>query len=346
MKPIKRLIRLWLATTFIILNGCAATTDKPEVTAPPVYTLEDTDWQLQAFLQGSAQTSGKATLRLRSDTRRIAGSAGCNRYFGSYRMNGEQITFSQMGATKMMCQNMAEEDHFFKYMMRSNRYQIENDQLILFKDNRPLMQFKATSAPKKQQATQSVKIEGTVTHVERRLLTGNLVLKVVLEDISRMDVAAETIARFEQPIKSQIPLKFELNYDPKVLKPGHRYNLRARIENTDNGKLEWLTTEPYPYIPNITKNIELQVRSIGKAQKVAAQQLRYQCGNSKVEVLLIGKDTIKLTQGGRKWILKQTPSASGSKYQNSQISFWMKGKSAHLEPKGEDGVNCQQLSAK
>lgn len=158
-----------------------------------------------------------------------------------------------------------------------------------------------------------------------------------------MDVAAEQITTFEKPIKSQIPLHFQLRYDPKVLKPGHRYNLRARIENTQTGKLEWITTEAYPYIPGITENIELRVKPIVKAQKMKSNQLYYQCGDDKVSVILIGSNTLKLNRDGQGWILKQLQSASGAKYKNSQMSFWMKGNQAMLEEKDEKPVNCQQV---
>jgi len=149
MKLVQLAVASLLLTT-LFLTGCESQPTKTEQPEQLVFTLEDTDWQLESFMQGSAKASGKATLKLLSDKNRIAGSAGCNRYFGGYKTSGDQVSFSQMGATKILCQDMSEEDHFFKYIMRVNRFQIEGNQLILFKDSKPLMQFKATSEPKKK----------------------------------------------------------------------------------------------------------------------------------------------------------------------------------------------------
>ena len=35
---------------------------------------------------------------------RVAGSASCNRFSGSYRLTGEDLSFSQFGTTMMACE--------------------------------------------------------------------------------------------------------------------------------------------------------------------------------------------------------------------------------------------------
>lgn len=344
MNLLKSLFSILTFSIFVVIQGCGTLPDKEKTQDQFIYTLADTDWQLESFFSGTAKATGKATLRLNSENNRIAGSAGCNRYFGAYRVINDQIQFSQMGATKMLCQDMSEEDHFFKFMMRINRYQIENDRLILFKDNKPLMQFKATSAPVKKSDNEPITIKGTVTHSENRLLTGNLILHVVLEDVSLADKPAEILGQFEQPISSQVPLKFTLSYPPNALKPGHRYNLRATIKDADTHKTEWLTTEAIPYIPDVTKDIQITVKPIAKAAKTLEQNLHYQCGSEKIEVLMISQEVIKLTRKNGKWILKQTRSASGAKYENGPLTFWIKGKEAMLEERGAKPITCKQTT--
>ena len=107
--------------------------------------------------------------------------------------------------------------------------------------------------------------------------------------------------------------------------------------------MEWVTTEAYPFIPDMADKIELRVKPIVKAQKMASNQQQYQCGEDKVKVLVIGNSAIKLTRGNQKWILKQARTASGSKYENNQMSFWMKGNEAMLEENGEKGISCQRI---
>ena len=40
----------------------------------------------------------------------LNGRAACNRFFGNYEMEGEKLTFSSMGATRMACPDMSLEE--------------------------------------------------------------------------------------------------------------------------------------------------------------------------------------------------------------------------------------------
>ena len=76
---------------------------------------------------------------------------------------------------------------------------------------------------------QSARITGTVTYRERMAMPASAIVEVTLEDVSRADVGAPVIARSRIERPGQVPVKFALEYDTKVISPSRRYAVRARI---------------------------------------------------------------------------------------------------------------------
>jgi putative lipoprotein len=67
------------------------------------------------------------------------------------------------------------------------------------------------------------------------------VIRVQLSDVSRQDVAATPIAQTTvTPAGRQVPLSFELRYDPAAIDSTHTYAVRATIES--GGRLIFTTT--------------------------------------------------------------------------------------------------------
>ena len=86
-------------------------------------------------------------------------------------------------------------------------------------------------------------LDGEVFYLQRIALPPAATLSVSLQDVSRMDAPAVTLAEQKGPVKGQVPLPFHLSYDPAQVKPGHRYAVTARIEL--DGKLLFMTTEQH-----------------------------------------------------------------------------------------------------
>jgi putative lipoprotein len=63
----------------------------------------------------------------------VSGSAGCNRYSGSYTGTGDQLSFSPLASTKMACADdvMAQESAFLASMEQVASFSIEGSQLTL-----------------------------------------------------------------------------------------------------------------------------------------------------------------------------------------------------------------------
>jgi putative lipoprotein len=77
-------------------------------------------------------------------------------------------------------------------------------------------------------------VTGTVTYRERIALSPNAVVEVTLLDVSRTGASAATIG--EQIIENpgQVPVAFEIEYDPADIDDGLTYAVQARI--TENGE--------------------------------------------------------------------------------------------------------------
>lgn len=87
-------------------------------------------------------------------------------------------------------------------------------------------------------------LKGEVFYRERMMLPPGSTLTVTLEDVSRMDVAAETLASRTYTPDTAPPYTFTLEFDPEQIQPNHRYVLRARIESGD--QLMFINMEHVP----------------------------------------------------------------------------------------------------
>ena len=87
-------------------------------------------------------------------------------------------------------------------------------------------------------------IEGSIWYRERIALPPSAEIRVLLEDVSRMDVPAEVIASTRIEPKGGPPWSFSPPYDPENLQDRGRYVVRVRIE--DAGRLLFINTESTP----------------------------------------------------------------------------------------------------
>jgi copper homeostasis protein (lipoprotein) len=80
---------------------------------------------------------------------------------------------------------------------------------------------------------QSPAITGTVTYRERIALSPTSIVEVRLEDVTRADGTPPVVAstRIERP--GQVPVRFELPYDPRAILSRGRYAVRATIRDGD-----------------------------------------------------------------------------------------------------------------
>lgn len=82
------------------------------------------------------------TLQFEADTARAAGFAGCNRWFGTYTVEGRSLRFGAVGMTRMACSDgMALEQRFAAALEATRRYELSGAQLTLFGESGPVARF-------------------------------------------------------------------------------------------------------------------------------------------------------------------------------------------------------------
>ena len=249
MRPLLPLLLVLLAA------GCAssgALGGAPDAAVGPT-------WQLVAL--GAAPPSAEATLTF-GDDGRVFGTAGCNRFFGSYDLAPDgALTLSQVGSTQMACAppEMGQEDRFLSALGRADRVVIDGDRLTLVAGSDRLLTFHAALGD-----AASATLTGTVTHLPRIALPPDAVVVVRLLDVSRADAPSTPLAESRVEAPGQVPIPFSLGYDPSQIQPRRRYVVRAEILDA-RGALLWTTDTAYPVLTNGAPSSGIEVRVVQAA---------------------------------------------------------------------------------
>ena len=124
----------------------------PAQSAPPVATLEDTQWQLET-LSGKPAPLGAGDkpidLKFMPGEERAVGFSGCNRYFGSYSLEGDAaesnpLTLGPLAGTMMACTEGGDvERDFLNVLAAITAYRIEGNTLLLLNAEEVVASFSA-----------------------------------------------------------------------------------------------------------------------------------------------------------------------------------------------------------
>jgi len=90
------------------------------------------------------------------------------------------------------------------------------------------------------------RITGSAIYRERIALTPAAVFEATLEDASRADAAAKVIKKVRRKNPGQVPIAFEIPYDPRRIDSRGTYVLRASIYQ--DGRLRFTSTRAYPVL--------------------------------------------------------------------------------------------------
>lgn len=138
----RSLLAAALALAGLLLAACAAPTPTPTPEPAPVTGLGGTSWTLTE-LDGAAPEAGSpATLEFLADGS-VAGTTGCNRYFGGFTADAASLTFGQMGSTKMACEPalMEQENRYLEVIGRAASYAVAGDTLTITADDGATLVF-------------------------------------------------------------------------------------------------------------------------------------------------------------------------------------------------------------
>lgn len=103
-------------------------------------------------------------------------------------------------------------------------------------------------------SSEIARVTGTLTYLQRTALPPDAVVYITLMDVSpRQDASGDIIARQTITSPSQIPIPFELKYNPARINSKYTYAIQAHI--SVKGKLLFRNTSPYPAITHGNPNI-------------------------------------------------------------------------------------------
>ena len=113
-----------LAAALLVFSMCSNNSNIPV----------ESNWNVEYICSNGTQITPpqehNATIAFLKDSK-IAGETGCNRFFGDYIINGEEIKFENLGSTRMMCPQMQFETAYLQTISEVASYNINNNQLIL-----------------------------------------------------------------------------------------------------------------------------------------------------------------------------------------------------------------------
>jgi heat shock protein HslJ len=119
---------------FLACAGIACTQHSGRVKSPDE-PLEGTYWKLVLLGNepvAAAEKQREAHFVLHPSDKRVSGSGGCNRLAGSYKLEGDGLTFGKLAATMMACpQGMETERNFLAALQKVSRARIAQQQLEL-----------------------------------------------------------------------------------------------------------------------------------------------------------------------------------------------------------------------
>jgi heat shock protein HslJ len=73
------------------------------------------------------------TIQFNNETKQVSGFSGCNRFFGSYTLEGNILNIGPLASTKMMCQDPANtiESQLLNQLSNINSFSTKDKTLIL-----------------------------------------------------------------------------------------------------------------------------------------------------------------------------------------------------------------------
>ncbi|WP_018124169.1 YbaY family lipoprotein [Desulfovibrio oxyclinae] len=221
----------------VLLTACAV--KSPHPTEPEDFTARQ--WRLEYIGERPVIDFSNTTIFFGRDGR-VSGNGGCNAYSGKWELRDGKLHIGPLAATMALCPAEAvneQESRFFRGLAKAESASVhpETGALHIFMEGeeQPMIFHEI-----KKDAV----VKGALTYRERIALGPEAVAIVRLLDVSRQDAAAPVLAeqRIENP--GQVPIRFHLEYDPKLIKPGMRYAIRAEIRYM--GRLMFTTTEHHP----------------------------------------------------------------------------------------------------
>lgn len=123
----KRMIVSLILLTTLLLSACGALSGSDP--------LAGTSWVLDSYLGNPALPGTNVTIQFQDG--QAGGQAGCNGYGGAYEVNGNEITFTDVASTLMLCTGpegvMEQEAQFLGSLNEVVRFELSDNELQLIR---------------------------------------------------------------------------------------------------------------------------------------------------------------------------------------------------------------------
>ena len=106
-------------------------------------------------------------------------------------------------------------------------------------------------------STDPAAVSGNILYRERIALSPDAVVEVKLVDVSLADVPSKTIGEITIVDAGQVPIAFEIEYDPEVIDERYTYAIQAKIY--DGGELRFVTASHYPVLTRDSASHDLEI---------------------------------------------------------------------------------------
>ena len=116
---------------------------------PTPLTLEDGSWLVVGILEFNGNFNRDPLLTFSPTLNEINGSTGCNRLFGKIITNQNNLTFQNIGSTRMACDDDGLEAKFLNTLEKTHSYKIVENILMLLNADDTVM-LKAQNIERKE----------------------------------------------------------------------------------------------------------------------------------------------------------------------------------------------------
>jgi len=184
-------------------------------------------------------------------------------------------------------------------------------------------------------------VSGTITYRERMALPPDAAIEVKLQDVSGQNGTPNTVAEsvFASAGK-QVPISFQLSYNPSDISPAHKYQVQANIRV--NGKLMFTGVIPYLVITQgAPSHVDLLLQRAREKPAQAAE--RKLTGTNWKLVEVNGKAAVALEGGEANLFLEKKGMFTGSTGCHSMTGSFIASEGAlQFTPAGMTMKMCPQ----
>ncbi|MDQ3101729.1 MAG: META domain-containing protein [Bacteroidota bacterium] len=121
-------------------------TDEPKVTIQETMQLTGPRWYVLTLNEaelGLPEGAERPWIELQAD--QLQGFGGCNNLMGSYLLENDRLSFTEVGSTKKYCPELqATERSILDMLAEVNTYRITNDSLLFFQGTRVVATLRTT----------------------------------------------------------------------------------------------------------------------------------------------------------------------------------------------------------